>query len=390
MKKIFVAVAAALLLLSQAFTSFADVSATGAVEGGTLIMSTEYPSRAVSAGDRPDFTIDFENKGESQLVKLYAESVPAGWTVEFLGDGNSVGSVFVKNGSTSNAYTLRIQVPEDAATGLYDIVTKAVGSNGESTLTVTLGVQEQEIGESSLVIEYGDQEGSSSTTFSFSTSIQNNTSEEQTYSLNAQVPAGWTVAITADGTQVSAVTVPARSSQNLIVKVTPAASAEAGEFTIPFSAVSARDSLSGEFNLTITGTYAMTLSTPSGRLSFDATANKQSAVTLTVTNTGNIALQNINLGSQAPTGWTVEYSESTIDTLESGASKEITMYVTPAKDALSGDYASLISASNKEASATASFRITVKTETAWGIVGAVIILAVVAVLGLCFKKFGRR
>lgn len=113
MKKIFVAVAAALLLLSQAFTSFADVSATGAVEGGTLIMSTEYPSRAVSAGDRPDFTIDFENKGESQLVKLYADSVPEGWTVDFLGDGNSVGSVFVKNGSTSNAYTLRIQVPED-------------------------------------------------------------------------------------------------------------------------------------------------------------------------------------------------------------------------------------------------------------------------------------
>lgn len=390
MKKSIVALAALLLLTTQAFTAFADVTPAASVEGGPLTMSTEFPSRAVSAGDTVDFDLDFVNQGESQLAQLTVKSVPEGWNADFIGDGDSVGSIYVKNGSATGAAILRVRIPSDAATGLYEIVAKADGETASSTLTLKLGVQELEYGESNLVIEYGDQEGSSSATFSFSTTIQNNTGDEQTYSLNAQVPAGWTAAITADSTQVSAVTVPAQSSQNLIVKITPAANAEADEYTIPFSATSARDSLSGEFKLTITGTYAMTLSTPGGRLSFDATANRQSAVTLTVTNTGNIALQNINLNSQAPTGWTVEYSESSIDTLEAGASKEITMYVTPAKDALSGDYATLLSASNSQANATASFRVTVKTETAWGIVGALIILAVLAVLGFCFKKFGRR
>lgn len=390
MKKFVVALAALLLLSTQAFTAFADVTPIASVEGGSLTMSTEFPSRAVSAGDSVDFDLDFANQGASELAQLSVESAPEGWSADFIGDGDSVGSIYVKNGNTAGAAILRVRIPSDAATGMYEIVAKADGETASSTLTLKLGVQELEYGESNLVIEYGEQEGSSSSTFSFSTTIQNNTGDEQTYSLSAQVPNGWTAAITADSTQVSAVTIPAQSSQNLIVKITPAAGAEAEEYTIPFSATSARDSLNGEFKLTITGTYAMTLSTPSGRLSFDATANKQSAVTLSVTNTGNIALQNINLNSQAPTGWTVEYSESSIDTLEAGASKEITMYVTPAKDALSGDYATLISASNSQTSATASFRVTVKTETAWGIVGALIILAVLAVLGFCFKKFGRR
>lgn len=142
--------------------------------------------------------------------------------------------------------------------------------------------------------------------------------------------------------------------------------------------------------MVITGSYALDLSTPSGRLSFDASANKESAVTLSLINNGNVDLQNINLTSSAPTNWTVTFSESTIDVLEAGATKEVTAYITPAKDAMSGDYVTVLTASNSETSDTAEFRVSVKTDTIWGVVGILIIVAALCSLGYVFRKYGRR
>lgn len=150
------------------------------------------------------------------------------------------------------------------------------------------------------------------------------------------------------------------------------------------------DTLSEELSVVITGSYSMVLSTPSGLLSADASAGGETPVTLTLTNTSNTDLQNINLSSSAPDGWNVTFSESTVDLLEAGAAKEITAYITADEDALSGDYVVSISAKNSETADTAEFRISVKTDTVWGIVGVVLILAVVGGLGWVFHKYGRR
>lgn len=174
------------------------------------------------------------------------------------------------------------------------------------------------------------------------------------------------------------------------VVVTPSADVEADTFTIPISAISATETLETELSVTIKGTYLVTLSTPSGRLSFDAVANQQSAVTLQVSNQGNVDLQNVNLTSSAPTGWTVEFSESTIEILEAGATREVTAYVTPSEDAMSGDYAMSISVKNTSASDSEDFRVTVKTETIWGVVGIGLLVLVMAGLWVVFQKFGRR
>ena len=121
--------------------------------------------------------------------------------------------------------------------------------------------------------------------------------------------------------------------------------------------------------MVITGSYTLVLSTPSGLLSFDGSAGRQSTVTLSVTNGGNVDLQNINLSSSTPDGWTVEFSQSSIDVLEAGATQELTAYVTPSEEALSGDYALTLTASNSETSDSTEFRVTVKTETLWGVGG---------------------
>ena len=119
--------------------------------------------------------------------------------------------------------------------------------------------------------------------------------------------------------------------------------------------VGARRPLSQDLTVVITGSYELELSTQGGLLSFDAVANQTSSVSLTLTNNGNVDLQNITLSSDAPAGWPVEFSESTVSVLEAGASCELTARVTPAEDALSGDYVMTLSAENSEAEDSAEF-----------------------------------
>lgn len=145
-----------------------------------------------------------------------------------------------------------------------------------------------------------------------------------------------------------------------------------------------------DLNVNITGTYGLTVTTPTGLLSLDTSAGKESAVTLNVMNTSNVPLENISLTSSAPAGWTVEFDNSTIESLDAGATKEVVAHITPGEDAMTGDYVTSISASVAETSASAEFRVTVKTATVWGIVAIAVIAALIAGLGYVFKKYGRR
>ena len=323
-----------------------SLSLTAAAAGG-LEMSTAYPGLTVQAGDELEFSLDFDNSSSTgSSVALSIASIPEGWSGSFEGDGSEISRVYVKSGENSDAASFLVTVPDDAAEGTYSIVLQASGGGMSSSLTLELTVGTEEAGGSALTTEYAQQEGSSGTSFTFNTTIQNSTAQEQSYSFSANAPSGWTVAFRPSGesTQVAAVSVDARSSQAMEVEVTPPNGVEAGEYSIPISAISGTETLSSELTVTITGSYVLELSTPSGLLSFDANAGRQTAVTLTVTNGGNVDLQNITLASSAPEGWTVEFSQSSIDVLEAGATQEITATFTPSESAMSGDYMATLTA----------------------------------------------
>ena len=375
---------AALLLSALSVPAFA---------AGGLEMSTDYPGMTVKAGYRLSFDLDFYNgSGSGASVALSVSSIPDGWEGYFEGGGSEISRVYVKSGDNNSAADFNVTVPAETEQGVYTIVLAASGGGMSSTLSLVLNVNEEELGGSAFSTQYAEQEGSAGTSFTFSSAIQNNTPKEQSYSFTSSAPTGWTVAFMPSGesTQVAAVTVDARGTQAMDVVVTPPNGVEAGEYTIPISAVSASETLSAELTVVITGTYTLDLSTPSGLLSFDANANKQASVTLQVTNSGNVDLQNVALSSSAPDGWTVEFSTSSIDVLEAGATQEVTAYVTPAKDAMSGDYALQLGVKNSECSDSAEFRVTVKTETVWGVVGVLLIVVAAGGLWYVFRKYGRR
>ena len=144
--------------------------------------------------------------------------------------------------------------------------------------------------------------------------------------------------------------------------------------------------------VTITGTYKMELTTPDGRLSFDAHANQVSDVTLQIQNTGNVDLENVSLNSSAPSGWTVTYDleNNIIDSIPAGGTSQVVAHVKPSSDAITGDYVTTFSVSTSQVSDSAEFRVSVKTSTMWGIVAVVLILCTAGGLGYVFKKYGRR
>ena len=57
---------------------------------------------------------------------------------------------------------------------------------------------------------------------------------------------------------------------------------------------------------------------------------------------------------------------------------------------MSGDYLTTISAADSNTSDSAEFRVTVKTETTWGIVGIAAVVVLVVALFAVMRKFGRR
>ncbi len=379
------------VLMSLLLTLLCPFAAKAA---GGLELSTAYPGITVKAGEVVSVSLNLENTSGSAFdASLSAVSMPEGWDGYFSGGGKQISKVHAANGETVTGVTFQLTIPKDAAEGTYQAELSAAADSGISdTAVLDFTISENEYGQSSFTIEYPFQEGPSGTTFTFNTTLVNNGADTQSYNLSAQAPSGWQVSFKPSGetTQIAAIDIDSAGTQGISVTVVPPANVEAGEYKIPVTAVSSKETMNLDLNVNITGTYGLEVTTPTGLLSMDTSAGKESAVTLNVINNSNVTLENISLTSSAPAGWTVEFDNSTIESLDAGATKEVVAHITPSEDAMTGDYVTSISASVAETSASADFRVTVKTATVWGIVAVAIILALIAGLGYVFKKYGRR
>lgn len=379
-----------LLILSLAACAMAEPAEE---KSRYIELSTKYPSMVVKAGDSLTFDLDVDNQsGASQDVYLSVKEIPDGWTGSFSASSKQVSVVHVKNEAANTDIDFAVDIPLEAADGEYQIVLKAQGDGYADEMTLSFTVSAEQVGESSFDVEYPSQEGDADTAFSFAATLINNTLSAQSYSFAAAAPTGWQVSFMPSGesTKVAALEVEARTSQGVDVSVTPPANVEAGTYSVNLTATSADEKLSLDLEIVITGKYDVSLSTPSGRLSFDAYANKEAAVQLSITNNGNTELTNVNLTSSAPSGWSVRFANETVDLIEAGATIETTAYVTPSEDAMSGDYVTSVAVKNGKASDSIEFRVTVKTETKWGLAGVAVIVLLAAVIAMVMRKYGRR
>ena len=363
---------------------------------GGLSLSTEYPGVTITPGETLNITLTLTNTSGSPVnADVAIASLPDGWEGYLQGGDYEVNEVHVGTASEGTQLTLHLTVPDALEEGTYTVQVDADGNEEiYDPLTLCFEVNEVNAGAGSFTTEYPEQEGTAGTSFSFSTTLINNGLSTESYSLSSSAPSGWQVSFVPsdESTSVASIEVESSTSQGLTVEVVPPEGVEAGEYDISCSAVSASETLTTDVKVVITGTYGISLSTPDGRLSFDSQANKDTDVTLTVTNTGNEELQNVTLTSSLPSGWEVTYDveDGIIDSIAAGSSAQVVATVTPSSEAITGDYVATFTAETDEATSSAEFRVSVKTSTLWGFVAVLIILCVAAGLVYVFRKYGRR
>ena len=368
-------------------------------EAGKVTFSTDYPGVTIKPGGTSTFTLYITNTGsEETTVELSAEDLPEGWEGSFQGSSNEVSMVHVgayqkKEDSPSLSYSLT--VPEDTKEDIYTISLNAKGGDVDESLALTVKVdaEEKKIGAGEFSTDYAQQEGDSGTKFSYTTTLTNNSGENMTYSLSAEgAPEGWTVTFTPSDTTTATSSVPvdAGASSTIKAAIVPAQNVTAGEYPITLVAACAGETLELPVTVKITGTYSLTATTPTGNLSTSAYAGETKDVALSIQNTGNIDLTAVSLKAQASTDWEITFDQDTINEIPAGGSAEVTAHITPAKDAILGDYVTIITASNDAVSSDCELRISVQNHTSWGIAAVAVIAVLVLGLVLIIRRFGRR
>ena len=368
-------------------------------EAGKVTFSTDYPGVTIKPGGTSTFTLYITNTGlEETTVELSAEDLPEGWEGSFKGSSNEVSMVHVgacqkKEDSPSLSYSLT--VPEDTKEDIYTISLNAKGGDVDESLALTVKVdaEEKKIGAGEFSTDYAQQEGDSGTKFSYTTTLTNNSGENMTYSLSAEgAPEGWTVTFTPSDTTTATSSVPvdAGASSTIKAAIVPAQNVTAGEYPITLVAACAGETLELPVTVKITGTYSLTATTPTGNLSTSAYAGETKDVALSIQNTGNIDLTAVSLKAQASTDWEVTFDQDTINEIPAGGSAEVTAHITPAKDAILGDYVTIITASNDAVSSDCELRVSVQNHTSWGIAAVAVIAVLVLGLVLIIRRFGRR
>ncbi|MCP4668673.1 MAG: hypothetical protein GY849_20205, partial [Deltaproteobacteria bacterium] len=109
-----------------------------------------------------------------------------------------------------------------------------------------------------------------------------------------------------------------------------------------------------------------------------------------VKNSGSAALSHVQFLSVKSENWHVAFSPENIENLGPRELKQVEVSITPADQALVGDYAVGISVKAGKVVKNIELRVTVKASTAWGWIGIGIIVLVLAGLVFLFVRLGRR
>ncbi len=140
----------------------------------------------------------------------------------------------------------------------------------------------------------------------------------------------------------------------------------------------------------LTGTYKLEAGTPTGLLSLEAQKGRPANMSFYVRNTGSATNRNIKFMSIKPENWKVEFEPEKIDALKPDELKQVEVTITPADEALVGDYSVGLNVDGEKDQKNMEMRVTVRASTAWGWIGIGIIVGVIAGLGALFTWLGRR
>ncbi len=359
----------------------------------SLTAFADYPARRVAVGDSVTFDITLRGGAAAEIVELSLEGLPEHWETTFRGGGDVIEAAHVEPGG-ERSVALTVRVPEDASVDTHRFSVTARGEGETVEVPLRVVVQEKVPPSLTLDVELPTLKGKANTTFSYDATLKNEGNEELSVNLIGEAPQRFQVTFKLTGKEVTSFPIAPGESKRLDIDVQPPNDAAGGTYEIEVQAeagaaraattlVADVTEAPGEPDLNVTG--------PGGRLSGEATVGKETPLNIIISNTGDAPARNVKLSASEPANWSVTFEPEEIAEIPAGSQAEATAKITPAEKAVAGDYEITVRARPEEGSSeSATFRITVRTSTMWGIVGVAIIGVAVVIVGLAVTRFGRR
>lgn len=233
-------------------------------------------------------------------------------------------------------------------------------------------------------------EAAANTTFTYNAQLRNAAPVPRIFRLSGRVPEGWGISFKVEGMQVTSINIDSGRTQDIQVEISPTPEAKPAKYDIPLVAVTGMDSSKLALEAVVKGTYNVQLTTPTGRLSDDVTEGSRKEIRLVVKNMGTIPLDNLTLSSQTPSQWQASFQPATIAQLAPGKEAEVVATLQVPDKTIAGDYVTNFTVKNNYSTATASFRMTVKTSLLTGWIGILVILLALGAVYYLIRKYGRR
>jgi uncharacterized membrane protein len=357
----------------------------------------EFSTVSIVRGEAIRMDLTLENKGRTdETIDVKISTIPKGWKATMKGGSYLVAGLYVTNGKSRNL-ALTLEPDKSVGPGSYVFQFDAQTADGKFTSThkLTVNVQEKVPGKEDIQIttSYPVLRGQTDAKFEFSLEVTNKSDNDRTFNLAAIGPEKWEINFKPayEAKQITSLRMKGGQSQTVAVEVSPPREAKSGEYPILVKISSGEQKAEAKLMVVLTGIYKLDAGTPTGILSLETMVGKPANVSLFVKNTGSAVNRNLSFSSFKPENWEVKFNPEKIEALEPGALKQVEVTITPAKEALVGDYSvGLMVDGEKGSSKTVELRTTVRASTAWGWIGIGIILFVIA--GLCglFIWLGRR
>jgi uncharacterized membrane protein len=370
----------------------APVASASTTPGKGLWLLTDYPSQTVRSGEITNVHFKLQNMGlPPEQLALSVNDVPPDWKITVLGSGQPVAAAMpAMNESVS--LELKVDVPKDAKPGSHTVTIQAKGATQSIDLPVTLTIGDVAPAKLTIKSSLPALRGTPKSSFDYTLSVTNDSGKDLTVALSAQAPSNFQSTFTEGygSNEISSLPISAGQSKDIKIKVTPPSQVKAGDYPVLVKVAAEGATAEQRVTLQISGQGKLSLTTPDGRLSGDATVGKSAAYTLVVGNDGTAPLEDIDMSGSVPTNWKVDFNPKKIPSIAPDEKKEVQVTVTPSDKAIAGDYVASFRAGARGDSANADFRITVTTSTLWGIVGIGIIAIALLVLLGAVARFGRR
>ncbi|MDR0549451.1 MAG: hypothetical protein LBI10_08630 [Deltaproteobacteria bacterium] len=359
-----------------------------------------YAGQILSPENEISLEITLQNTGfRGDSFDFEITKAPEGLTTEITRFSSAFTGIFLAGEERATLNLLlwppagQDRIPEGEYELAFRVKSRAGGKTIEDKTILKVANRQKSPQALTVTTSYPEISGPSDGRFSFSLDIKNNVADDALVNLIASVPQGWEATFKPgyEEKQISSIQIPKSQSRSVVLDINPVYRAPVGTYPLTVKAETPQGTAVTDLVINLTGTYKTRLVTANDLLSMATEVGKPVTVSLYVINDGSATQKEISFMPIKPDNWRVEFKpEKLLDVPGRGEPVLVEMTVTPAPNALVGDYALSVSSQGEKSQNNLDFRVTVRAGATWTWVGGALIILVVAALALTFRKLGRR